>query len=49
MSRYDHGVEEAGGRSGSDTARRFLRYLSRRPAESWAFFAVGVLLGAFFG
>ncbi len=28
---------------------RVLRYLAGRSAETWAFFACGVLLGAFFG
>mgnify|MGYP006279284283 CR=1 len=29
-------------------AGRFGRWLSRRPAESWMFFAVGLVLGGFF-
>ncbi len=33
--------EDGWGRAG----RRARRYFARRPAESWAFFAAGVLLG----
>ena len=32
----------------SSDASRFSRWLSSRPAESWMFFAAGLVLGAFF-
>ncbi len=34
--------------TGREDAGRFGRWLSRRPAESWMFFAAGVLLGGLF-
>ncbi len=38
-TRYDRAEGDAG---------RFGRWLSRRPAESWMFFAAGVFLGGLF-
>ncbi|NBC20975.1 MAG: hypothetical protein GVY06_08045 [Alphaproteobacteria bacterium] len=38
-TRYDRPAGEAG---------RFGRWLSRRPAESWMFFAAGVFFGGLF-
>ncbi len=31
-----------------ERGRRFLAWLAKRPAESWMFFAVGLVLGAVF-
>ncbi len=32
-----------------DTLRRLRGWLSRRPAESWLFFAAGIILGSIVG
>ncbi|WP_156811957.1 hypothetical protein [Robiginitomaculum antarcticum] len=32
----------------SSTFRRFTRYLSTRPTESWGFFVAGLMIGGFF-
>jgi hypothetical protein len=45
QGRYEQPTERAAPPMGE----RILRYLGRRPLETWAFFAVGLFLGAFFG